>query len=402
MISFKKIIPLSGFFAACLLLVAACNPKNESASADIYKVELRKNVTTDNTLNFNEKISKIEYIPLELTGDKASMLDNVLDICVNQEYIFILSTKVGGVFQFSRSGKFIRNIAKQGNGPGETYLIYNIYSDEQAKRIFIVQPNNVLEYSFDGEYIGTKEITRAISLRYQADNYCIAEVGKEYTFPFTYPKLIGMGVFSAKGDTIALKNDFARPDIVPAENSCMKDVICAFSQNSILYSIASNDTIFRLNSKGIKPAFILDRQNSLEYFKEILLPRGKHSLPDNFTIFDYFDTPKSFFLRAFYNDKLHIFSLDKERQKTNAQISSIAYHELGRCDPRLQGIGINIGEGQIPLWGNRYFPDQKILVQYLPAVEIFYLMDKKIINRLPAGLENLTEESNPVLIIYHM
>ncbi len=401
MISFKH-ITFVGFSAACLLLVAACNPKDESTNADIYKVELRKNVTTDNTLNFNEKISKIEYVPLELTGDKASMLVDIVDISVTKEYIFIKSTKKGGVFQFFRSGKFIRNIAKQGNGPGETYLIYNIYSDEQAKRIFIVQPNNVLEYSFDGEYIGTKEITRAISLRYQVDNKCVAEVGAQYMVPFSYPKLIGMGVFSAKGDTIALKNDFARPDIVPAENSCIRDVLCAFSGKSILYSITSNDTVFRLNSKGIRPAYIFDRQNSLENLKESLLMQGKDPLPDNFWIYDYFETPNNFYVKAIYNGKVHMFAFDKVNKETNAQISSIDYHELGRCDPRLQGIGINIGEGQIPLWGNRYFPDQKILVQYLPAVEIFYLMDKKIINRLPAGLENLTEESNPVLIIYHM
>lgn len=399
----KHIITSSSFlFLVGTLLLVGCTSKSDKVETSIPTIEMRQNAATNELITFSEGISRIEYIPLELTDDGASMLADAMDISVTNEYVFVFPTKQGGIFQFSRAdGKFIRKFAPQGNGPGETQLVLNIYSDETARKVYIVQPHNTLEYTFDGEYVVSHEQKHAISLQYPVDDSWVVEMGAEYV-PFNAPELIGMGVFTRSGETITAKNDFARPDILPEDASCLKDVRSALSHNSVLYFVSSNDTVFRLTDQSIEPAFVLNRQNSRESLEGALHPQGEDMLPNNFWVYDFLETPKSFYVRAIFNDKMHLFAYDKETQTTTAQISEINPHEIFGFDRWMQGIGINIGEEKIPLWATKSYPEKKILAQYLPAAEIFYLKEKNIINQLPSEIAHIDEGNNPVIVVYHL
>ena len=57
---------------------------------------------------------------------------------------------------------------------------------------------------------------------------------------------------------------------------------------------------------------------------------------------------------------------------------------------------------QIPLWITKSYPEKNILVQYMPAAELFYLKEKNVISEFPSELNNLEEDSNPVIIVYHL
>ncbi len=383
------------------LISIGCNSRITTSGVE-FIVEMRQNAATNTPLVFSEDITRIEYVPLELTSDGSSLLAEAMDISVTDNYIFIFSMKQGGIFQFDRTdGKFIRKFANSGNGPGETQLILNIYTDETTKKVFIVQPHNTLRYNFDGEFIDAREQTHLISLQYQVGENRLAELGAELV-PFNTPKLIDMGIFTQEGEVIKVKDNFARPDIVPEESSCIKDVRSAISDKSILYFISSNDTVFRLSSDDIEPAFVLNRQNSHESLEGSLVPRGNSMLPNDFWIYDFFETQRSFYVRAIYNDKMHLFLLNKTTGITTAEISKINPFEIFGYDRWMQGIGIQIGEGMIPLWVTKTYPEKNILVQYMPAAEIFYLKEKGIIDAIPAEIGELEEDSNPVVIIYHI
>lgn len=385
-----------------LSAISGCTQKNTLNKASIPTIEMRQNASTNKAITFSEEISRIEYIPLELTTDGSSMLADAMDISVTDEFVFVYSSKQGGIFQFSRTdGKFIRRFAPSGNGPGETQLVLNIYSDERARNVFIVQPHNTLEYTFDGEFVKAHEQPRAISFQYPVGENRVAEVGAEYV-PFNSPELIGMGIFTRDGETVEVKNNFARPDILPADASCIKDVRNSLSDKSVLYFMASNDTVFRLTADTVQPAFVLNRQNSRESLEGALHPQGDDMLPNNFWVFDFLETSKSFYVRAIYNDNMHLFAYDKDTQSTTAEISEINPREIFGFDRWVQGIGINIGKGKIPLWVTKSYPEKKILAQYMPAAEIFYLKEKGIINELPSPIAHIDEESNPVIIVYHL
>ena len=389
------------YLSTILLWVPGCTSQKESAET-CFIVEMRQNITTNKPIVFSEKISRIEYIPLEVTSDGSSLLAEAMDLAVTDDFVFVNSMKQGGVFQFSRAdGKFIRRFAPSGNGPGETRMIFNIYADEAKKEVYIVQPHNTLKYNFEGEYISAQEQTRPISLEYPIGENRIAQLGAEFV-PFNTPELIAMGVFARDGEVVMTKDNFARPDIVPEENSCIKDVRRAFSDSSILYFIDSNDTIFRLSSDDIRPAFVLNRQNSREYLEGSLTPRGETMIPNDFWVYDFFETQNSLYVRAIYNEKMHLFAFDKATGTTTAEISKVNPFDIFGFDWWMQGIGIQIGDGMIPLWVTKTYPEKNIMVQYMPAPELFYLKEEGIIDNIPVEMGDIDEDSNPVVIIYHI
>lgn len=400
---FSNYISFSLIFITMLLISTGCNTRNTTSGGG-FIVEMRQNVTTNNPIVFSEEITHIEYIPLEFSPDGASMLAEAMDLAVTDDFIFVYSMKQGGVFQFSRAdGKFIRRFAPTGNGPGETQLILNIYADEANKDIYIVQSHNTLKYNFEGEYISTQEQTRPISLQYPIGEDRIAQLGAELV-PFNTPELIDMGVFTRDGEIVKIKDNFARPDVVPQDNSCIKDVRRAFSDKSILYFIDLNDTIFRLSSDDIQPAFVLNRQNSREYLEGSMTPRGETMLPNDFWVYDFFETPGALYVRALYNEneKMHLFAFDKATRTTTAEISKINPSDIFGLDWWMQGIGIQIGDGKIPLWATKTYPEKNILVQYMPAPELFYLKEEGFIDQIPVEIGDIEEDGNPVVIIYHI
>lgn len=400
---FSDFLSFSLILATIFLISTGCNTR-DTTSEGVLVVEMRQNVTTHNPIVFSEEITRIEYVPLEFTADGASMLADAMDLAVTDDFIFVNSMKQGGVFQFSRAdGKFIRKFAPTGNGPGETQLIFNIYAEEANKEIYIVQPHNTLKYNFEGEYLSAQDQTRPISLQYPIGEDRIAQLGAELV-PFNAPELIDMGVFTSDGEIVKIKDDFARPDVVAQDNSCIKDVRRAFSDNSILYFIDLNDTIFRLSPDDIQPAFVLDRQNSREYLEGSMTPRGETMLPNDFWVYDFFETPGALYVRALYNEheKMHLFALDKATRTTTAEISKINPSDIFGLDWQMQGIGIQIGDGEIPLWATKTYPEKNILVQYLPAAELFYLKEEGYIDRIPDEIGDIEEDSNPVVIIYHI
>jgi hypothetical protein len=99
---------------------------------------------------------------------------------------------------------------------------------------------------------------------------------------------------------------------------------------------------------------------------------------------------------------MYIFALDKATNQTTSEVSNIDPREIFGWDRWMQGIGIHIGDGKIPLWPTKSYLEKNILVQYLPAPVIFYLKEKGIISQLPKEIEFIDEYSNPVVIIYHI
>lgn len=395
-------------FVLSTLTLSGCSSKKGSEETSVLTVEMRKNIGTNNPITFKDEIKSIEYIPLEITDDDASLLPDLLDICVSDEYIFISPGKVGGICQFDRrTGKFIRKFAKEGRGPGETQIIFSIYSDDKTKQLIVVQDNMTLLYSFDGEYITSKRNFHPLSFQDQIDTNTIAKVGS--FIPFTSTDFFGVGVFTTEADTIALKKDWDRPDIIAKDISGLKDqsMNVSLSEKSLLFFNASNDTVFRLAKKGISPAFILDRRNSEESLHNALAAYSFEKSYDDsrdFVVQDFFETFNSFYVRAYFNgsDEMHIYQLDKQTGKTTAQISPVSRHELFGYDWKMQGIGIERVKGGLPLWVSKAQLNKRILIQYIQPAEILYLKEKGFISKIPPELGSITDDSNPIVVIYHL
>ena len=231
----------------------------------------------------------------------------------------------------------------------------------------------------------------------------MAEIGAEYV-PINVPGMFGMGVFSLNGDTIEIKNDFIDSTLTPVEETGLKSVYGIYSKDGLLCSVESNDTIFYLSSSGIKPMYFLKMDNSKESKSNSFSINNQELLPNSFSIFDYFETHQSFYVRAIFNNKMYLFQYDKSTKKTSREISETDPNELVTYNRTMAGIGLrNVIDNGLPIWARKSYPDQNIIVQYYTAPEILYLKDNKtVVKELPSVCKDMNENSNPLVVIYHL
>ncbi len=89
--------------------------ESKQPAGELPRIDLTATSFAFDQVEIADEIESIEYVPLELTDE--SLIADVLDLCVSDEYIFVYSTRQDGVLQFDRKGKYLRCIAKTGNGP---------------------------------------------------------------------------------------------------------------------------------------------------------------------------------------------------------------------------------------------------------------------------------------------
>lgn len=384
-----------------ILFLNACQ-YNGSELSDLIVVNLRDGYE-DSEINISKEISKIEYVPLELTHDNESMIASILDCCVTNEYVFIVSSKQGGVFQFNRQGRFVRKFAKTGNGPGDTQQILSVSADTNKSLLYVSELFSTSVYRFDGSFVKKVVSSRGFSCQYLIKDDLMAEIGAEYV-PINVPGMFGMGVFSLNGDTIEIKNDFIDSTLTPVEETGLKNVYGIYSKDGLFCSVESNDTIFFLSSSGIKPMYFLKMDNSKESKSNSFSINNQDLPPNSFSIFDYFETHQSFYVRAIFNNKMYLFQYDKSTKKTLREISETDPNELVTYNRTMAGIGLrNVIDNGLPIWARKSYPAQNIIVQYYTAPEILYLKDNKtVVKELPSVCKDMNENSNPLVVIYHL
>ena len=395
---------------ACLVVNIACSNQSEEHNiSDIPILNLRNNVTISDNI-FNENIRKTDYIQLETNDD--CLIASILDICLTKKYIFIVSSKQDGVLQFARDGKFIRKIASRGMGPGETMMILSISADEKKEKIYISQPTNTLFYNYNGDYLGLYERERVTSFQYYFKENITSEIGFE-NVPVTLEGMFGMGVFNIENnDTLHIKNDFVNSELIPAEQTVLKNVFCIEGNNGYLGYTANNDTIFKLNEKGIKPAYILSTGNSNEAKKYLSSVESQelHFPSFFFQIFDFFETENSLYARALYyggdnsdqNTDMLFFAYNMQTRKTTYSKGSLKPLELIGLNSRMTGLGMTVNKNNLPIWPIKTYPNEKILLQVFTIPEILYLIEKDSNIILPEKINNLNEDLNPIIVLYYL
>ena len=116
-------------------------------------IPFAKGIETKKEIRLSEVASGIKYIPLETTAESLLGQD-ILDVTFVGGYLFVCD--YGKVFQFTPEGKFVRQIGRVGQGPGEyNQSVLAVAYDAAKKQIFLsdMRQGKVLVYSFDGTFI---------------------------------------------------------------------------------------------------------------------------------------------------------------------------------------------------------------------------------------------------------
>ncbi|MFO7615870.1 MAG: HsmA family protein [Bacteroidales bacterium] len=92
-------------------------------------------IATTEEVRFTDWVEDLKLVRLETSGECA--IDYTMRIFVGREYILV-STVGKGILMFDQNGRFIRNLAPYGRGPGEVSdANRNIFVDEKNDRLYL-------------------------------------------------------------------------------------------------------------------------------------------------------------------------------------------------------------------------------------------------------------------------
>lgn len=389
-----------------LILLALISCRSGSLQKDgIWKVEVRSAIQKETPISMAEDVEGIEYIPLETTD--SCLISNITDLIMDDEYIFVQNGRTQQLLQFTRRGKFVREVGKVGEGPGEyaPYTIEEISLDSGQKEIYAHRhglPGMV--FSYDGEFLRLDTtLMELVGNRYPLKNGSCALTGTTMTPVGQSPWLVALK--NKSDQLVAVKTPF--PSQVPMDVCYMKEIQFVPFQNSALAYTPCNDTLFRVSETGITPACILDRGNGIDYCEKIAnineLAKDDTNTSSTIDIFTFFETPRYFYFRILLLTEPNqgfFLRLDKESGELISQPVAQEWMNLsmGYSDSNIVGLK-NDFDGGIPFAPCFIYKD-RVCVQAVNAETLAKLEDRGYLKRHPAGLK-LGEDDNPLIIVYN-
>lgn len=384
------------------LLMVGCSQKEEN---EIVTIPVRSYISHSDKVSVKKDINRIEYIPLQLTDDNSSMVGQVIDIALTDDYIFVLSDQRCGVLQFDRNGSFVRQIVKYGAGPGELVYPMSLYVTDFDCKLHITCAYKTVVYNFSGDFVEEMDRQGRNSFYsfYLGDNKVV-----ETSFdgmPFQSPGHFGIGVFDemGKGDTIVMKNNFCNEEIVSPDISGFKFTRCIESDQGVLFLTMTNDTIYRITKENITPVFCWKRDldnKSLRNAYTLL-----DFVPTNTDLFihDIFELPSVVCFRYIYNGSAYIMSYNKHNGEILSMPTGYQWDDLVNIDFWMTAYGVeNDIDNGVPIIPMHWYKEKKISIQCSPASTIAYLKEIGKLNTPPEIFRNITGEENPIVILYYL
>ncbi|MGL5682495.1 MAG: 6-bladed beta-propeller [Marinifilaceae bacterium] len=274
----------------CALIIGlvGCKEGDEFPTLDVVDAKI---------VSVHDVLEKMRFIPLETSAE--CLLGDVREVIVEDTLLFIPSREIihiKEVYVFSTSGKFLRSIGCEGNGPGEYVNAISSTVDKERKEVLImdISKNCLLCYDYDGNYIETRKLNNVPN---HATNMQWLDKGR---CGFIYPIGIESQAFqlfmiNGSGEKVAqvgMINNWAG-------ESWYIDKRAGFRQtkNNILALCSFNDTLYQLNDGCFEPLLFMKTPNTfvkqmssksyLDVISDISIVMGR----DNGLFFQYNGMP---------------------------------------------------------------------------------------------------------------
>ena len=385
-------------------LLVACQPKAD-VGTEIPVANLRELISNPSTLSLNEEIKQVEYIPLRTTEDDQSLIDGVAGFAVTSKHIYVYPVKEQRIVLFSRQGEFIRTLITFGQGPGEfNDMLSDIQANEERNRLYLFGFSGIWEYTLEGEYL------QKHTYKQQAIFQRLLTVDRLGAVAFPYMPFkngsFGLGIFTLQGDTIAIKNNFYASGVAPEKAGFTIRSAASYTpiDNSILFKMGANDTVFRITDKTIEPACVLQLNNSDKEVRMSIDATDFGSMQDSgsssdLIISEMMETPSYYYFRLRYDEGHFVMALHKETGKAMvekciqpADLTTLSDANL------LSGMLGTRSYQNFPIWGRM---EGDCLAQVITPYELsLYKETNKI--TIPEALQGVDEDDNPIVILYHL
>ncbi|WP_195373376.1 MULTISPECIES: 6-bladed beta-propeller [Parabacteroides] len=394
-------IYISFIFSASLLLTACGGKKSgeQALSETVFDPEypvtiaFAKGIDTEKEVLLSEIAKEVKIVPLETKPECLVAKVSKGMIQMVDHNLFIPCSE--GLLQFTDDGKFVRSVAKRGQGPGEYAIIRFIAVNDKLKQVYLMDNGKVLIYSVDGKYVGENRIPFCWQFTLLGDSTYVG-----YIYNNTGQKKDRLLLVNQEGETFKSYPQYDQFTIANGLNYYLWG-----SYDRYVYSFKEeacckeyyNDTVFTVTPQELQPRYILD-------MGKYKIPKEKRFevLEGNWTV--YSEPAQAYLRPGFLETTSWVFLPYTSWDVTNkGELPRLAMYDKkkGDCykvkDNRIK----NNMEGGLPFYPEARIADD-ILLYYLEASEVLELAEEDPSVMEYEQLKNLKEDDNPVLMIVYL
>ena len=413
------------------------NKKQEPISkSGVPVINLSEDVSTVPSLLLSEYAEKLEIVSLEMTDQ--SMLGEIRRIQVTDHNIWIDHGREFYIYRFSRSGKFLNKIGSIGQGPGE-YTTYSTFLvDEDKKEVYIIaNTNGVLAYDFEGNFkrkiVDIQTILQLFSSVY--DQYILNNQKFFATQNFALYRPIdkdSLWSFVSLGDDFQKKKYFKNPahvgkeELIIANRANMDRMVNYWREyltsmdtynGQLTLKYPDTDTIYCYDdaTNQLLPQYaIFTDEEKGDYEATHLWFKDRKSF-DYFSIFSYYPTKDFVYLIGSKGEEVYTYCYNKKDGSVRLQKRQSAITERDvpwfsfplRQMKRDFVLDNDLGGGDFTVdsrSSGKYWIDVLDSSDNENWIDIDQIKSSTVIDEskkkeLIQVLENVTEDSNPILLI---
>ena len=399
------------------------------------------NLSSDNVskvalLPLSEAAAKVEIVSLEVTDE--SLIGEITKMKVTDSDIWVKHYKDNHVLRFSRSGKFLNKVGKVGQGPEEYIRMADFFVDENTKEVYIQTTIvGVKVYDYEGNYKRTAAktspddvfMTMYFPFALYDNKFFIAQNLAFINKPT--PK-DSVWSFAWVDSTYQKKKIFKNPAHIGREEEIMKNGI-NFQQfvnywlepftsidtygNQLTLKYPDTDTIYRYDSPAneLVPQYIISTHEEKGDYGATHVWFRERSAFDYFSIYSYYPSKDNIYLLCSKGETIYTYCYGKQtgKVKVKERKSEITERMLGNHTlRRLEGAKYFILDND--LCGGSFHVDYRSQGKYwidvlIPNSEDNWIdidemrtsdvKDESLKAKFIHTLENVEEESNPILVI---
>ncbi len=347
--------------------MTACLTKNNNDSHHVIDINPQKN----KTLLLSEFVDRVSFIKLE-TNNKGIVSD-ITKLQFFNNKIFILDRSQNSIFVFNKNGSFVDKFQNIGRGPGEYLQLVDFEINDWG--IFLLDyPNKILHYNFNLEFIQKIDLGSlfTFSFCFYKDKFWVCNEEGSLNELFCFSTINNKGVTE---DTF-LKRKFLNKEFNWQGGSEFNK-----SDGFLYLSPQFNNQIFITKGKDIQTAYTINF--------------GKYAFPHDQNLFatNIFSPEFNYALKQQFwiGDSLLVFDFlfGGERQ--------FVFYEKKTKNTKYGKIENDL----IPSY--RFFPsgsEGNILIEIVDPITILEFFE--FLTEEVYALKSLTENDNPILILYHL
>ena len=435
------------FMKNCFLLIAiasfllGCSGNKKENTLQDEEGTPVINLSSDNVskvalLPLSEAAAKVEIVSLEVTDE--SLIGEITKMKVTDSDIWVKHYKDNHVLRFSRSGKFLNKVGKVGQGPEEYIRMADFFVDENTKEVYIQTTIvGVKVYDYEGNYKRTAAKTSPddvfMKMYFQFalyDNKFF--IAQNLAFINKPTPKDSVWSFAWVDSTYQKKKIFKNPAHIGREEEIMKNGI-NFQQfvnywlepftsidtygNQLTLKYPDTDTIYRYDSPAneLVPQYIISTHEEKGDYGATHVWFRERSAFDYFSIYSYYPSKDNIYLLCSKGETIYTYCYGKQtgKVKVKERKSEITERMLGNHTlRRLEGAKYFILDND--LCGGSFHVDYRSQGKYwidvlIPNSEDNWIdidemrtsdvKDESLKAKFIHTLENVEEESNPILVI---